>query len=239
MHNSGAAGATGSATTVLYHVGRAHGVLTHPKQAHLQVSLRFDDFDVQLSAGCSAEFIKVYDGDNTSSPVLLKQACGKLALPPLVASGSMMLVELVSVGPVSASGFTASYRTVTCDSTSTEYNGIVTSPGYPKKYPNSMDCVMAILAPAGYKISLTFTEFDLEPFPGCDCDYLTITDGSRSTSQLIGKYCGKMRVPDLVSTGNSLLLKFDSDIWVSTAGCKAEYSFGKFEGKAKAREMKL
>ncbi|KAJ1182622.1 hypothetical protein NDU88_007808 [Pleurodeles waltl] len=193
-----------------------------------KISLQFDDFDVQLTTDCSADFINVYDGDSTSSPVLLKKACGKLDLPPLLSSGSMMLVEFVSDGAGSASGFTASYRTaVPCDSTYTTDSGIITSPGYPQQYPNSIDCVMAILAPADYKISLSFTQFELEPFPECGNDYLIISDGSRSTSQPIGKYCGKMRVPKLVSTGNVLLLQFHSDIWVSNAGFKAEYSFVK------------
>ncbi|XP_069077882.1 astacin-like metalloendopeptidase isoform X2 [Pleurodeles waltl] len=192
-----------------------------------KISLHFDDFDVQFTKDCSAGFINVYDGDSTSSPVVLQMACGKLDLPPLVSSGSMMLVEFVSHGTNPAIGFQASYKTVTCDSTSTKDNGMVTSPGYPQEYPNSMDCVMAILAPAGYQISLSFTQFELEPFPECGNDYLIVSDGSRSTSQPIGKYCGKMRVPDLVSTGNSLLLQFHSDSWVSNAGFKAEYSFVK------------
>ncbi|XP_069077396.1 embryonic protein UVS.2-like [Pleurodeles waltl] len=144
-----------------------------------QISLQFDDFDVQLTTDCSADFINVYDGDSTSSPVLLK-AYGKLDLPPLLSSGSMMLVEFVSDGAGSASGFTASYRTaVPCDSTYTTDSGIITSPGYPQQYPNSINCVMAILAPADYKISLSFTQFELEPFLGCGNDYLIISDGSR------------------------------------------------------------
>ncbi|XP_078540813.1 astacin-like metalloendopeptidase [Lissotriton helveticus] len=192
-----------------------------------KISLQLNNFDVQLTADCSADFINVYDGANTSSPVLLKKACGKLDLPALVSSGSMMLVVFVSDGTVAAHGFQASYRTVTCDSTSAQDNGIVTSPGYPLEYPNDMDCVMAILAPAGYKISMTFTQFDLENFPGCGSDYLIINDGARSTSKTIGKYCGNIQIPHLVSTGRSLLLQFHSDSWVNAAGFQANYSFVK------------
>ncbi|XP_078540821.1 astacin-like metalloendopeptidase isoform X2 [Lissotriton helveticus] len=190
-----------------------------------KISLQFDDFDVQHTADCSADFINVYDGDNTSSPVVLKKACGKLDLPALVSSGSTMLVEFVSDGAISARGFTASYRTVTYGTTSTEDKGVVTSPEYPLAYPNGMDCAMAILAPAGYKISLTFTRFELENFPGCLMDYLIIYDGARSTSKTIGKYCGNIQIPRLVSTGNALLLQFHSDSWVTAAGFRAEYSF--------------
>ncbi|XP_078540689.1 astacin-like metalloendopeptidase [Lissotriton helveticus] len=197
-----------------------------------KISLQFDDFDVQLTSDCSADFINVYDGGNTSSPVVLKKACGELNLPPLVSSGSMMLVEFVSDGAISARGFNASYRTVTCDSTSTKDNGTVTSPEYPLDYPTNMDCVMAILAPEGYKISLTFTQFDLENFPGCGADYLIINDGARSTSKTIGKYCGNIQIPDLVSTDNALLLQFHSDTWVTAAGFRAEYSFVKAENSS-------
>ena len=41
-------------------------------------------------------------------------------------------------------------------------SGIITSPKYPNKYPNNLDCQWHIKTDDGRKVQLTFSTFDLE-----------------------------------------------------------------------------
>ncbi|MEE6499033.1 hypothetical protein FKM82_003292 [Ascaphus truei] len=190
--------------------------------------LQFDALDVQPSAGCSSDYITVYDGASTMSPVLLDRACGNQALPLLVASGNVMLVEMVSDRAFTATtDFKATYSSANCGGTYNYDNGTIFSPGYPNLYPNLVDCISTIWAPAGHQIVLNFTAFELEFSSSCLYDYLIIKDGSRSSSQLLGKFCWDMSIPGLISTGNVLLVQFHSDSWVNKPGYKATYYFVK------------
>ncbi|XP_075440759.1 embryonic protein UVS.2-like isoform X2 [Ascaphus truei] len=196
----------------------------------LLVFLQFIAFYVQTSKNCSSEYIKVYDGANSTSPVLLYKACVTGPLTSLLASGNAMLVEFVRDTAVTGAGFKASYSTVKCGGTFPSDNGIVTSPGYPKKYPNSMDCIFLILAPVGYKIKMTFTNFKLEYASNCSQsnDYLVVYDGSRLTAPKLGTFCSNRQIPPPVfSTENSMLLNFYSDVSGSHEGFRATYSFVK------------
>uniref|UniRef100_A0A8C5UE38 Metalloendopeptidase n=1 Tax=Malurus cyaneus samueli TaxID=2593467 RepID=A0A8C5UE38_9PASS len=75
-----------------------------------KIFLQFEAFDLQPSSDCSSDYIKIYNGNSKSSPVLLDKYCGKGALPSLVASGSTMLVEFASDERITATGFRASYN---------------------------------------------------------------------------------------------------------------------------------
>uniref|UniRef100_A0A8C5QBQ2 Metalloendopeptidase n=1 Tax=Leptobrachium leishanense TaxID=445787 RepID=A0A8C5QBQ2_9ANUR len=190
-----------------------------------QVFLQFSAFDVQSSSGCSSDYLKIYDGANTSSPLLLDRACGMGQLPSLVSSGNMLLLEFVSDFKTAATGFKGSYSTVNCGSTFTRPNGVFSSPNYPSPYPTYAQCVWMITAPAGYKVSLNMMDFNLEVRRNCLNDYVVVFDGPKPTSPQIGKYCGSVPVPAIVSTGNYLLVQFISDESVQTKGFLARYSF--------------
>ena len=52
---------------------------------------------------------------------------------------------------------------------------------------------------------------DIEPAGDCFYDYLTVRDGPKSSSPLLGRFCGNSRIPDIRSTSNKLLVHFYSD----------------------------
>ncbi|CAH2325876.1 astacin-like metalloendopeptidase [Pelobates cultripes] len=168
----------------------------------------------------SSGYMKVYDGVSKTYPVLLSRAFqGGVDLPPLVSSGNLMMLEFSRIG---SSSFTASYSTVTCGETATSVNGILSSPGYPIRYPASTDCTWTIVAAVGYRILLEFTFFSLETSRNCIYDYLSISDGSSSGPE---KVCGVKKIPTLVSTGSWLMLQFHSDKTVQCVGLQAKFSW--------------
>ncbi|KAM9302073.1 embryonic protein UVS.2-like [Gastrophryne carolinensis] len=193
-----------------------------------QIFLQFKAFDVQSSAGCTSDYIRVFDGPSRTSPLLLDRACGLGQMPSLVSSGSLMLVEFVSDGSLTATGFKASYSPVNCGGTYTSFSGTVSSPRYDgnTSYPPYSDCTWTILAPSGYKIQLSFSSFSLEPSSPCSYDFLEIRDGILPTAQHIGaSHCGTETLKPITSTKNGLLLHFVSDSYNESTGFLAKYTF--------------
>lgn len=70
-----------------------------------------------------------------------------------------------------------------CSQNYTAPTGVIKSPGFPEKYPNSLECTYIIFAPKMSEIILEFESFDLEQDsnpPGgvfCRYDRLEIWDG--------------------------------------------------------------
>uniref|UniRef100_A0A8C5KSW4 Complement C1r subcomponent n=1 Tax=Jaculus jaculus TaxID=51337 RepID=A0A8C5KSW4_JACJA len=94
--------------------------------------------------------------------------------------------------------------------------GEVTSPLYPKPYPNNFETTTVITVPMGYRVKLVFWHFDVEPSEGCYYDYVKISADKRT----LGKFCGQQLESPLgnppgrrefVSQGNKMLLTFHTD----------------------------
>ncbi|XP_072278174.1 embryonic protein UVS.2-like [Pyxicephalus adspersus] len=190
-----------------------------------QVLLEFSAFDVQASPDCTSDYLRIYDGPTTSSPLLVTKACGSGQLPPMISTKNTMLLEFVSDNTTEATGFKASYSTVTCGSVLTNPTGTFSTPSYPSDYPPFMDCTWIITAPPGFLVSVNMTDFYLESQKTCKYDYVLAFDGPKATSPLMGTFCGNAAVPILTSTGNSLLLQFHSDDSIQTRGFLAKYTF--------------
>ncbi|KAL7851284.1 hypothetical protein AOLI_G00216400 [Acnodon oligacanthus] len=102
--------------------------------------------------------------------------------------------------------------------------GYVTSPGYPSSYPLSEQCVWLIRAPdPQQKILINFNpHFDLENRE-CKYDFVEVYDGDSEKASLVGKFCGKIAPSPIISSGNSLLIKFTSDYETNGAGFSIRY----------------
>lgn len=89
--------------------------------------------------------------------------------------------------------------------------GDLTSPNFPSNYPVGIDYQYYITVQPESRIKLKFASFDLEETTRCSYDYLSIYNGADVSSPLVGRYCGRSRPNDVVSTGNKLYLRFVSD----------------------------
>ncbi|XP_069610279.1 complement C1r-A subcomponent-like isoform X1 [Ranitomeya imitator] len=105
------------------------------------------------------------------------------------------------------------FGAVTCSTSKTPQHGLVSSPNYPKAYPNDQRWTWNITVRSGFHISLKFLVFDLEPSDACNYDYVKVFDGNRE----MGRFCGPKRSrfhPGsrlLVSHGNQMKIEFLSD----------------------------
>ncbi|XP_043823790.1 complement C1r subcomponent [Dromiciops gliroides] len=96
-----------------------------------------------------------------------------------------------------------------------ELYGEVTSPMYPKPYPNNYDDTREIVVPKGYSVKLIFWQFDLEPSEGCFYDYVKVSADKKD----LGRFCGQLESKrgnppvqkEFVSQGNQMWLTFHTD----------------------------
>ena len=61
-----------------------------------------------------------------------------------------------------------------CRSTLTSLTGVIHSPNFPNNYTNGLGCVYVISVPDTYRVTLTFTNFDVENSTGCKYDYVEV-----------------------------------------------------------------
>ena len=95
-----------------------------------------------------------------------------------------------------------------CGGNFSDASGVLTSPNYPGNYPDDADCTFLISGPDGSVISFTITNMDIEDDDECSFDVLKIGDGDSSGSNLIDEYCGSSTHGPIVSTGNSIWIRY-------------------------------
>ncbi|XP_066250843.1 uncharacterized protein [Euwallacea similis] len=107
----------------------------------------------------------------------------------------------------------------------------ISSPGFPRHYPDNADCDTTIIAPSGYRIILDFDELVIENEPSCSYDYLEIiehtSNGSATNSssrRLCGDWSAKLKLLRYVGHGSKLILRFSSDYSHHFGGYKARVS---------------
>ena len=131
----------------------------------------------------------------------------------------------------------------------TSGRGVVTSPGYPRRYGNLQDCVWLLRTRPGYIFEFSFppnetitTTFQVEASPNCVNDYLefsallprtsqvsTIADITRDAQYLsIGKFCGFQQFPfNFLQTYNELaMIRFSTNDQITMSGFKINYKSG-------------
>lgn len=97
--------------------------------------------------------------------------------------------------------------------------GVIKSPCYPQKYPNLVACRWTMQAPPGHVVQLTFVDFELEEAPGCIYDAAVVNTGMTDV-----RFCG-LTAHGLTqnSTGNVMVLSFNSDFSIQKRGFFVEY----------------
>ncbi|XP_071974792.1 low choriolytic enzyme-like [Engystomops pustulosus] len=183
-----------------------------------KVLLQFESFSVQSSPGCAQASITVYNGLSRESPILINKTCGNITPPAKISSGKFVRIEFTSSGIEGS--FKAVYTAIKCGGNLISKTGNFSTPDFPSKYPNLMNCVWVLSAPAGNKITLHVAPFTLEPSPGCTYDYFLLRDGRRQV-----KKCGHLPKMDFKSSSHTLMVHFHSDSSVQAPGFSATYSF--------------
>ncbi|XP_022786861.1 tolloid-like protein 2 isoform X2 [Stylophora pistillata] len=127
------------------------------------------------------------------------ELCGQAIPNPVYTSTNSIQVRLKTVIQHGVVGFNASYEAITPDvlcpamANLTDASGVITSPFYPRFYPNDQNCIWEIIASNGKRLKLEIEKtMDIPNCRSCSCDYLDIQHGFDSTGNPSGKKCGPL-----------------------------------------------
>lgn len=147
------------------------------------------------------------------------QLCGQSIPDPVYTSTNSFQVRLTTTGSHGVVGFNASYAAISPDTLCpamaklTEASGVITSPFYPRYYPNDQSCTWEIIASKGKRLKLEIEKtMDIQNCRSCICDYLDIEDGFDSAGNPSGKKCGGLTTAlTYYSLQNRYRVQFSSD----------------------------
>lgn len=110
-----------------------------------------------------------------------------------------------------------------CSETLFNTSGYLYSPSFPGYYLDDLFCTWHITVPSGHTIHLEFQEFRLEDPPMCRDCFVQIFNGQDVTAPTLGRYCGYVYPPLLVSSSNHFTIVLICQGNVHKARFKAFY----------------
>ncbi|XP_065845108.1 fibrillin-2-like [Oscarella lobularis] len=192
----------------------------------LKFTLQF--LDLESGNNCPYDRVKIKCGNT-----YVKEFCG--ALSSVQSSNKVVTcdkstgeVEFRSDSSVEGRGFEIQVDRVRCSGHSegqflTAKSGVMTSPNYPRLYPNNADVLFHICLPSDCNIVFRFTHLNLEHTRGCTFDHVTIYNGDSLLSNQVGPYCHSHVIGRDIRVGNEALVRFQTDGSVVKNGFRLEY----------------
>jgi len=193
--------------------------LIEPSITVAKIKLSFDVFGTENNN----DVVTVYDGDNTSAPVL--GTFSGTTVPSLITSNTgKVLVTFTTNATGTASGWHASYTSTYpnyCSNLTsfTALSDTFSDGSGSNKYNPVTSCRWRIMPPGATSITLSFSEFDLNS----GSDVVEIYDVS-SGNVLLTSYTGSSIPPTETYNVSKLMLWFKSNTQTPAEGFKASYT---------------
>jgi hypothetical protein len=187
--------------------------LVAPNDSLAGISLEFIRFSLDTS-----DFVIVYDGESTTSPVL-GIFTGNILPQTVSATGNRMLVIFSSDASGTNDGFLASYTSepvVFCHGTTTitDNSGTIEDGSGNYLYRNNVLCIWKIEPPDATSFTVYYDNIDL-----ADEDYLKVY----SSNNLLAFITGDTLPPPLTVEGSNLKVTFKSNLFGTAQGFKLHY----------------
>ncbi|XP_044011009.1 cubilin [Aphidius gifuensis] len=192
-----------------------------------KIFIDWQEFDIEGSKPCRFDYVEIFEGPNTDSPLIGKY-CGDSKPPSQILDSNEALIIFNSDFTMSGKGFKLNYNTH-CGGEFYETSGILKSPYYPHNYPAAKTCTYRIIQPPGKAIILKFIDLEIEggSFESCYFDHVQVRDGDNENSTLLGEICGEidnMPSQPFYSTHNYMFLQFKADSSIHGRGFLANYT---------------
>ncbi len=171
------------------------------------IQINFNRFQTEANK----DFVTIYDGATTSSPILCTLSGNNIFPAPIVTSSSKALVVFTSDAANTLPGWELTYTSLYKCLPHAIYHVIDTifdngSGIY--DYPNNLNCNWNVNTDSGKFIQLVFQKLNTE----LNKDILYVYNGdSINPAKLIGAYSGTTLPQDIFSTSNKLYLVFTTD----------------------------
>ncbi|MEI6576379.1 MAG: C10 family peptidase [Bacteroidota bacterium] len=213
----------GSSPTANYLDNANCSWLIAPTDSVNKITLSFNRFSTQSAN----DLVKVYDGADTTAPLLLTHSGDGLpAINSYTSSSNKMLVTFKSDGSTNTEGFLATFKPTYpsyCTALSlTDPSGTVSDGSSSRSYNNNTSCTWLIQPnnPDNKTLILTFTSFETE----AGKDIVRVYDAG--STALLGEFSGTSLPPTLVSLSGQMYIEFQSNYINTYGGWSADYSLG-------------
>ncbi len=195
--------------------------LIQPNQNIENIKITFDRFSLSTD-----DTLFIYDGPNTSSPILAKYT-GAIIPSPLTSNNSTILLKLISNSNNEEQGFDISYKSnypVYCNIIKflTDSIGSIKDGSGTNNYNSSTFCKWSIEPSGSNPIKLTFDSFDTE----ANVDIVKVFDPASSPSVLLGEFSGNNIPPSIISPSGEMLIIFITNDALNKSGWSAHYISG-------------
>ena len=172
------------------------------------------------------DFVRVYDGDSTSAPLMYTMTNGpynNYYKTFLVPSSKQALVVFTSdssspLPGFNLPGFEAKYAP--CSVLTSAGGGTISSSNYPNNYDDLENSCWLIDLPAGYVATLSFNSLNIE----FNFDYVRVFDGPSTSSPALLVTTGSQLPGDVTSSTNQMLVTFSSDHTNNFSGFQATFN---------------
>uniref|UniRef100_A0A8C1ZQM7 Metalloendopeptidase n=1 Tax=Cyprinus carpio TaxID=7962 RepID=A0A8C1ZQM7_CYPCA len=181
-----------------------------------KIILNFTSMDLYRSHLCWYDHVEIRDGYWRNAP-LKGRFCGGQLPEAIVSTDSRLWIEFRSSSNWVGKGFSAVYEAI-CGGEVRRDSGQIESPNYPDDYRPNKVCMWKIIVPQGFHVGLIFQSF--EAHQECAYDHLEIYDGPNGRATSFGRFCGSKKPSPVISSGNSMFLRFFSDNSVQKRGFK-------------------
>uniref|UniRef100_A0A9J2P4X9 Sushi, von Willebrand factor type A, EGF and pentraxin domain-containing protein 1 n=1 Tax=Ascaris lumbricoides TaxID=6252 RepID=A0A9J2P4X9_ASCLU len=189
-----------------------------------RIHLTFDSFETEEFH----DLVTVLDGGPAeNSSFVMATLSGSKKPGTLISSTNVVVVKFASDAHLQGRGFQATWRavSVSCGGIlkAQPYGQTLTSPDFPKNYPNGLECVWKVDAPRGQLISLNVEDLDLE----APHDFLLIYDGASPSAPVLARLSGSISQPQLIISSQShLYIYFYSNFAQNGRGFSISYKRG-------------
>ncbi|XP_025104689.1 deleted in malignant brain tumors 1 protein-like isoform X1 [Pomacea canaliculata] len=191
-------------------------------------------FNLRSYNGSCVDNFTVFDGNSSSSPILLS-TCSTIDFP-IYSSGSDVLVSFTTGSDDSweTSDFVINYEVFgfsTCAS-DVLLRAVYRNPQYleypenNQNYTNNADYGWLVQTSRDdYVVHVTFMFVSTESGRDCSYDYIDVYDGTSALSRKLVRLCGMLAMQrEVYSSGQSLLIRFHSDSTETGQGFRLLYT---------------
>ncbi|XP_076766726.1 cubilin [Xylocopa sonorina] len=191
------------------------------------IRLRFNRLHL---GSCDKNYITIRNGGYYAPNI--GKFCGDLQPPNITSSHNLLWIEYTASEAPDDFEFVIESVETGCGGVLRGISREISSPKFPKQYPNNAECAWEITATNGYHVGLTFIDrFNLETSPNCEKDYVEafnwVQDGlesSKGSWVSLGKVCGRNTPAPFNSTSNRMKVVFRSNEAIQGDGFHAVWS---------------
>ena len=189
----------------------------------------WNHFNIAYSAKCDKDYLKIYDGPDTSADVI-GTFCGYHAPRYIRSTGQKITLEFISAEK--SEGFDVTWKQTLgpssgCGGKITSTSGTFSSPvnSNSNEYYSELMCMWEIPIADKKALTVEFTSFDLEEMSNGECwDYVEVIDGEFISDEVVfGPRCGHLEKTFVRAYNKKAYIIFVSDEFVEDKGFTVKY----------------